>query len=70
MSLFGAWRAYFGSDRRSKAPAAPARVAGLMRWPVGRARGFSRDGRGNVVIIFAVAIVPIMAMIGGAVDYS
>ncbi|WP_163103911.1 TadE/TadG family type IV pilus assembly protein, partial [Acinetobacter baumannii] len=70
MSLFGAWRAYFGSGGRPGRPAASARLIGLMSRPLDHARRLRADARGNVLIIFCVAIVPIMAMIGGAVDYS
>ncbi|MBN8941851.1 MAG: VWA domain-containing protein [Rhizobiales bacterium] len=70
MSLFGAWRAYFGSGREPGRPAASARLVGLMRGPLAHARRLRADARGNVLIIFCVAIVPIMAMIGGALDYS
>src|SRR5215467_1607636 len=35
-----------------------------------RARTFRHAERGNVVITFALALIPMVAMIGAAVDYS
>ncbi|MCX7320558.1 MAG: pilus assembly protein [Hyphomicrobiales bacterium] len=34
------------------------------------ARRFSRDERGNIAMIFAVALVPLLGFVGAAVDYS
>ena len=34
------------------------------------ARGFGDDQRGHVVITFALTIVPILGLVGGAVDYT
>src|SRR5437868_3983198 len=31
---------------------------------------FCRDPRGNVAVIFAITLLPILAAIGGAIDYS
>src|SRR5258708_9059646 len=31
---------------------------------------FRRDRRGNIVTVFALTLVPILAAVGGAVDYS
>jgi Flp pilus assembly protein TadG len=39
----------------------------LLAGQVGR---FRRDRRGNVAIIFAITLLPILAAVGGAVDYS
>jgi Flp pilus assembly protein TadG len=36
----------------------------------GRGGQFRRDQRGNIAITFAVTLVPILAAVGGAVDYS
>ena len=33
-------------------------------------RAFGRDRRGNVAIIFALAILPILAGVGSAIDYA
>ena len=38
--------------------------------PVARARHFLVDRRGNFAVIFAVCIVPIIALAGAAIDYS
>lgn len=70
MSLLGAWRTCFRGDGGPSRVSASTRIVALMRRPLERARRFRGDARGNVLIIFCVAIVPIMAMIGGAVDYS
>lgn len=35
-----------------------------------RARRFGRDDQGNIAIIFAIAIVPILSFVGAAIDYS
>ncbi|WJR81244.1 TadE/TadG family type IV pilus assembly protein [Bradyrhizobium sp. NP1] len=35
-----------------------------------RARRFGRDDKGNIAIIFAIAIVPILSFVGAAIDYS
>src|SRR5262249_57101561 len=35
-----------------------------------RLRTFSRDRSGNVVIIFGLALIPILGLVGAAVDYS
>ena len=36
----------------------------------GALRRFSNNSRGNVAVIFAIAILPIVSLIGAAVDYS
>src|ERR1700679_1818228 len=33
-------------------------------------RGFRRDSRGNIAVTFTMALLPILAGIGSAVDYS
>jgi Flp pilus assembly protein TadG len=33
-------------------------------------RRFARDQRGNVAVIFAICCVPLITMVGYAVDYS
>lgn len=33
-------------------------------------RRFGRDQRGNIAVTFAIAIIPLLAAVGGAVDYS
>jgi len=38
--------------------------------PVNRLRQLNRDHRGNVAVIFALALVPIMFLIGMTIDYS
>jgi Flp pilus assembly protein TadG len=42
-------------------------VARRLRQPVSRLR---RDERGNVAVILAAAIVPVMGLVGAAVEYS
>lgn len=37
---------------------------------VGRLRGFAGDRRGNVAVMFAVLLVPLLGAVGAAVDYS
>src|SRR3954463_3049360 len=31
---------------------------------------FARDERGNIAIIFAIALLPILSFVGAAIDYS
>src|SRR5215467_12630709 len=45
----------------------PAFVFDILRK---RARLFRRTKRGNVAATFAMALVPMLAMVGAAVDYS
>ena len=33
-------------------------------------RRFSQSERGNIVIIFALAVIPVIGLVGAAVDYS
>ncbi len=41
-----------------------------MRYSLGRVTSLPRDVRGNTLILFAFALLPLMGMIGGALDMS
>jgi len=45
-------------------------AAPLVRFCRRTVRRFARDRRGNIAVIFAIALVPILAFVGAAVDYS
>lgn len=45
-------------------------TAPLVRFCRRTVRRFARDRRGNIAVIFAIALVPILAFVGAAVDYS
>jgi len=45
-------------------------ITELSRKLRGALRKFGRAERGNVVLIFSLALVPIMGMVGAAADYS
>lgn len=34
------------------------------------ARRFSGDRRGNIAVVFAIALVPLISFVGAAIDYS
>src|SRR3954468_12074241 len=36
----------------------------------GHAGRFRRDRRGNIAVMFAIVLIPMLAAVGGAVDYS
>lgn len=42
----------------------------ISRFLVSRLRAFRSDERGNVVITFTLALIPIIGFTGAAVDYS
>ena len=42
----------------------------MLQASTARARRFSRDKRGNVAILFGLAIVPLVLFVGLAVDYG
>jgi Mg-chelatase subunit ChlD len=56
------------SGRIADRLAIPAACAG--RWLARRARRFGADRNGHVALIFSLAIVPILALVGAAVDYN
>ena len=57
-----------------RAPSLLHRCVGLTRQLVAQVRrqaaAFRADRRGNVAIIFAIAIIPVFGAVGAAVDYS
>jgi Flp pilus assembly protein TadG len=58
----------------TQAPYLLHRCVGLTRWLRDEVRreaaAFRADRRGNVAIIFAIAIIPVFGAVGAAVDYS
>src|SRR6478736_4476324 len=40
------------------------------KWTRNSIRHFSRDSRGNIAPIFAIALLPILGFVGAAVDYT
>jgi Flp pilus assembly protein TadG len=52
------------------AAAASARLRAFWRRLQRLLRGFVRQGKGDVTILFALALLPMVALVGAAVDYS
>ena len=46
------------------------RFGSLFRYLLARIRQFRASERGNVLMTFALATIPIIAFVGAAVDYS
>jgi Flp pilus assembly protein TadG len=45
-------------------------IAGIFQGFIGRGRGMLTDARGSVAVTFGLAVIPIVAFVGVAVDYS
>jgi hypothetical protein len=71
--LGGVYHQFMGSDRKgssNKISARPKLRASITSHLGRAARRFAAADEGNIAMIFAIALVPVLSLVGAAIDYS